>query len=319
MNLSEIAEQVRKQSVAIPEAQAGLVKSGQAVLEAVTKLQGDALKADDELRKQQLDRLPLTIQKVQLCLTGAQTMISQRVSASQAELVKLKDIVKNAETELATLTKSVRDQAQALAEALPATKTQIHGLMETRRTQLATDKTAQEAANASLFASLTDVKNEVERLATLANTAKDDETLKVKDYTDSLDKAYPELRKALEALTQGCSTNLQDYRDELVKTRDDVVKSQLTSLQGQTLTALDEKVAKPAQDGIDHLVQALNETEKRQKSQNDQEVSPFSKDVSDWKKHLTGPPQLRVLVKAGKQVLQKVGKLNVLGPLANTL
>lgn len=316
-SLRAVAGKSEEKAGKLPPALNKLANTSQAVMSAVQQLHTRAQTARGDLTTE-LSRIPVSVSKVQATLRDGHKRVLNRLSVCEEELALLRTLVQSSNIELTQATASVRADAETLNAALPAVQSSVHGLVEAQRAQLASDKQAEETAQEALRISLALLSSTVLRLTEQGRGTLKDLNDQVRAVTDVLSGVSPQLTKMRDHLASEATSIESTYEKALTATQVEAVKPESESIAGDTCGNLKEQVAKPADVSVKALVQQLD-TMGQQLRQHEQEVGPPRSKLDGTFKDMQSGPQLHDLCKASKHVLQKVGKLSSLGPLASSL
>ncbi len=317
INVRESAELSAKKNAAFVPALNRVAGASGELVQSVEQLGASGVSALG-LVETELAAIAPAVAACQAALREGQQTVLQRLQGAEDRLRSVRGLMQNSQSQLAQATASVTRDAQSLLAVFPAAQSKLHAALEAYKAQMRTDQNAQTAAAETLRATLDKLGTRVARLTEQAGECTQAADRQISQACSAAETIVPELSKSRAEVDGQIRAAGQSYAATLAEVQASMVQPRTQRLAEEVRTDLSEQVARPARASVEQLAQQAEELA-QQMQQQEQENTPSRQSLDRTFKEMQSGPQLRPLVKASKSVLQKVGKLSSLGPLAQSL
>lgn len=308
MNLAEIGQTVQKKIAEIPETYTKVAAQGENVRQTLAQIHAQASVAEDQMRTE-LARIPVAVDTARNALLESQRKVLTGIENAEHDLGQLRQLVETAQQDLHAALSDVQTQSDELSSALPDAKNKIANRVAEQLAQLASDQKAEVALQETLRDSLSLATATLRRLIEQSDSVQADVKLQMAALSDGLAAVPPVLLRSRENLAETAREENKEHRNQLQDTQTSIVQANADRIAAQVQSDLQERVMKPAAAAVQALDDKLDATA-RQMAKHEEELrqqirEPLQKNMAQ----MATDPRAKEMVKAGKEVLLKVGKL----------
>ena len=307
MNLAEVAQAVQKKLVEVPQNYGKVAGRGENVRQTIAQIHAQATVAEDQMRAE-LARIPLAADAARTALNESQRKVMTAIETAEQDLAKLRTLVETAEQDLHKALQDVQTQSDDLSAALPEAKSKIAGKVADQLAQLASDQKAEVALQETLRETLTQATSTVRRLIEQGHSVQGDVKVQITALTDGLAAVPPVLLRSRENLAEAAREENKEHRTHVQETQTSIVQANSDRIAGNVHNSLHERVMQPSQAAIQRLDEKLDATA-RQMARHEEELRGIREPLQKNMGQMERDPRAKDMVKAGKDVLLKVGKL----------
>lgn len=298
--LQLLQSQAQRWAELVAEGQRHFEQARHGLADQRQKLQSEFLSSEEQLRSSQ-EQLKLHIETSRARLASQQQGLQQGQAQLEQSLLVLKAASEDAQTALLRSRQVLEQSSQALGE-------QVDGF-----------RRSQEQTTSRLHLSLNELESRLQRYGQRCDQWAAWESELVEQFSSELESYPPRwatARNEAASALKEASSRLQAALQELQVGQ---LKPGLERLAAETREGWQLQVHHPVQVALQELIETGLQPLERQLRHQVEQAEPLRQQVERSLQEMQSGPQLLALLKASKEVLQKVGKLSSLGPLANTL
>jgi len=310
-NLKEIAETVGKQTALIPGEYLKVSQKGQAFREAVLDLHTRGNQEQTRLQEE-IARIAPTAEKVRAQLEQGQRKVATQLDACQSQVAELHKYVEKSTADLQNDLHVLEQEAQNLAEGFQAFDQAVVDRLSRFSSQVEQDLKAQQSAQESLRAALARLATQVPELSQAIQETRATQSKLLEEVRQQLEQIPDLCTQHRETLADHCRQLQQSQSEQLTALADDTRKKSQNILQ-QVDEGLSQQVEAPASQAVQSLIEDGLQPRDREWDRQLPLFQQRRKELGNSCSELKTGPKLIDLIRASKDVLRKVGKLQSLG------